>query len=100
MVTLLAGGATAGASWFWLFYLLIWASFLNLFDDDPSWWQKIGSDDSEEVQAEDHEEADDPVAVLRHRYAAGEINDAEFEARLDALLETPGSQAELETERI
>jgi uncharacterized membrane protein len=98
VTTLLAGGTTAGAAWFWLFYLLIWAAFLDLFDDGPSWWQKFG-DESEEIETESHEKADDPVAVLRHRYAAGEIDDTEFEARLDALLETPETQAELETER-
>lgn len=30
----------------------------------------------------------DPVATLKHRYAAGEIDEAEFERRLDRLLET------------
>ncbi|WP_066411871.1 SHOCT domain-containing protein [Halorubrum aethiopicum] len=31
---------------------------------------------------------DDPVATLRRRYATGEIDEAEFERRLDRLLET------------
>jgi uncharacterized membrane protein len=32
--------------------------------------------------------ADDPVATLRERYARGELTEAEFERRLDRLLET------------
>lgn len=88
----------AGASWFWLFYLVICASFLDLFDDDPSWWQRFGGD-SESVEAEEETTDEDAMEVLKRRYAAGEIDDGEFEARLDALLETPDSRAELETER-
>lgn len=99
VVALVAGGPVTGAAWFWLFYLIIWASFLDQFDDSASWWERFGVDDSEQADTDEDEEAADPVAVLRHRYAAGEIDDAEFEARLDALLETPGSQAELEMER-
>jgi hypothetical protein len=33
-------------------------------------------------------DADDPVATLRERYARGELTEAEFERRLDRLLET------------
>ena len=85
IAALVVGGLVAGAAWFWLFYLIIWVSFLDLFDDS-SWLEFFDKGESEEVETEGHEEADDPVAVLRHRYAAGEIDDAEFEARLDALL--------------
>lgn len=40
---------------------------------------------------------DDPVALLKHRYAAGELSDDEFERRLDRLLnadERGGASAE------
>ena len=39
------------------------------------------------------EDADDPVAVLRERYASGEIDETEFERRLERLLATEGGPA-------
>ncbi|MFC7177146.1 SHOCT domain-containing protein [Halosegnis marinus] len=41
----------------------------------------------------------DPVETLKRRYADGDIDDAEFDARLDRLLDTPDTLAELEAER-
>jgi len=38
----------------------------------------------------DADESDDALQRLRERYAAGEIGDAEFERRLERLLETEG----------
>lgn len=39
-------------------------------------------------EAEDEAQLDeDPVETLKHRYALGEIDDSEFEARLERLLE-------------
>jgi uncharacterized membrane protein len=38
----------------------------------------------------EREEADDALQRLRERYAAGEIDDVEFERRLERLLETEG----------
>lgn len=37
--------------------------------------------------ADETQRDQDPVETLKHRYALGEIDDAEFEARLDRLLE-------------
>jgi len=51
------------------------------------------------------DEPDDQVAALRERYTRGEIDEAEFERRLEALLETedldtaPGTSGEDVTER-
>lgn len=36
------------------------------------------------------ERTDDPIEMLRERYAAGELTDDEFQRRLDRLLETEG----------
>jgi uncharacterized membrane protein len=43
----------------------------------------------------DATDMDDPIATLRERYARGELTEAEFERRLDRLLdsETPGRSA-------
>jgi uncharacterized membrane protein len=43
---------------------------------------------------------DDPVERLRQRYANGEIDEVEFERRLDALLETEGTDAETARDRL
>ena len=45
-------------------------------------------DDFPFVESEGEEAAEDPLTTLRERYAAGEIDHAEFERRLDRLLET------------
>lgn len=47
-----------------------------LFDEDAT-----GDDD------------DDPLAILRERYARGELTEAEFERRVERLLETEGESA-------
>lgn len=42
----------------------------------------------------------DPVDRLRERYAEGDIDEAEFERRLDALLDTEDADAETARERL
>jgi hypothetical protein len=63
-----------------------------LFGDDEDvaeWWD----DDSPDVEREgDHErvpdDAADPLATLRERYARGELTDEQFERKVERLLET------------
>ncbi|WP_435145797.1 SHOCT domain-containing protein [Halobaculum sp. P14] len=55
---------------------------------------------SDAVGAERDAEAADPVERLRERYAAGDIDDVEFEQRLDTLLETEDADAETARERL
>ena len=45
-------------------------------------------------------ETEDPVERLRERYASGEIDDAEFERRLDALVETEDANPETARDRL
>jgi uncharacterized membrane protein len=47
----------------------------------------------------DPEDADDPVATLRERYARGDLTEAEFERRLDTLLETEGTEQPSDRDR-
>ena len=51
-----------------------------------------------ESEAADGESAAtrDPLATLRERYATGEIGEAEFERKLDRLLETEGLEGRVE----
>ena len=50
--------------------------------------------------AEVETDADDPLERLRERYAAGEIDEAEFERRLDALIETEDADPETARDRL
>lgn len=43
---------------------------------------------ADESESEETTDAEDPVATLRERYAAGEIDDVEFERRLEEILAT------------
>ena len=52
----------------------------------------------ESVRAE--QSADDPIDELRARYARGELNDAEFERRLERLLETEDAEVGGSKERV
>ena len=87
--------------------MILWTSFLDVFEEKEAFWQGVFDWGTESVAEERRERGDestaagdeDPIAVLKRRYAAGEIDDAEFEARIDALLETPDALAELEAER-
>jgi len=52
----------------------------------------------ESVRSE--QSADDPIDELRARYARGELDDAEFERRLERLLETEDAEATGSRERV
>ncbi len=71
-----------GYSWFWVVWV---AGFVSLVPITAILSEAIGEADSEEASPADEAGA---LEVLRERYAAGEIDDAEFERRLDALLGT------------
>lgn len=47
----------------------------------------------------DREDERDPVETLKERYAAGELSEAEFERRLDRLVEDPTDDGREETDR-
>ncbi|MFC4450966.1 SHOCT domain-containing protein [Halorussus aquaticus] len=56
--------------------------------------------DAEGVEVERETTPDDPVEQLRARYARGELTDAEFERRLERLLETEDVEAAGSRERV
>lgn len=71
-----------GYSWFWVVWVV---GFVSLVPITAIVSEAIADADSGEESPADEAEA---LEVLRERYAAGEIDDAEFERRLDALLGT------------
>jgi hypothetical protein len=101
-VALATGAATTDAFVFWIFYGIVWLTFLEQFEEKSEFWEKLfgGSTSDESLEADEETVPDeDPVTVLKRRYAEGAVDDEEFEARLDRLLETPDTLAELERER-
>ncbi|EJN60261.1 SHOCT domain-containing protein [Halogranum rubrum] len=90
--------------WFWVFYGFAWLLFFDLFDDDEVFWNLFNSDSESESEREREstvrdEPAEDPLTLLKRRYAEGRIDDDEFNERLDRLLETPDTLRVLEVER-
>ncbi|ADJ14537.1 SHOCT domain-containing protein [Halalkalicoccus jeotgali] len=65
-----------------------------------TWYLTQRVDSSRTVEDDPSER--DPVTTLQRRYAAGEMNDAEFEAALDRLIETNerADQAGVETREL
>jgi hypothetical protein len=61
--------------------------------------ERVGTDDSDE-RAEP--EPIDPVTTLQNRYAAGDLSEAEFESRLDQLIDANerANRADVETEEL
>jgi uncharacterized membrane protein len=95
--------SAATSFWFWIFYGLAWLTFLDLFDDDEAFWSLFRSESESEKESEPEPVAEvpgeDPLETLKRRYAEGEIDDDEFDERLDRLVGTPDTLKELETER-
>lgn len=63
--------------------------------------QRAGSaDDSDETRAE--RETSDPVTTLQERYAAGDLSESEFEAKLERLIDANerAERAGVETEEL
>jgi uncharacterized membrane protein len=69
----------AGQWWFWVVFVIGFAGVLPMVPTLTAWYESRSQSSTEES---------DPLDALRDRYARGEIDEAEFERRLDALLET------------
>jgi uncharacterized membrane protein len=73
----------AGWEWFWMIWVFGFAVLLpsvgivaeHVLDDDATAEESVASET-------------DPLQRLRERYATGELTDAEFERRVERLLET------------
>jgi len=76
-----AAGVVAVTGWLLLVPVLAILADHGGFDLIPGWGDR---------EADAEQAAADPVDRLRDRYAAGELDDVEFERRLERLLETEG----------
>lgn len=80
------GLLAAGQSFFWVAFPVGFGGGLPLAIGLARWY---GSDtEPNESTRQEHTETDAALADLRDRYARGELDDEEFEARVERLLET------------
>jgi len=96
IVAILTLGVGLGAlfldfGWFWMVFVLGWVVLTPLTalvfadDDERERWAETGREDADAVVPRDREDA---LELLRERYARGELDDVEFERRVERLLET------------
>jgi uncharacterized membrane protein len=74
------GLLAAGVDWFWVVFIVGFAGVLPL--------ASVLAKRYDRRSESDQSGADDALATLRTRYASGEISEAEFERRVERLLET------------
>ncbi|PSP49882.1 hypothetical protein BRC60_05910 [Halobacteriales archaeon QH_1_68_42] len=77
------------ADWslFWLVFVIGFVAVLPAATKLAEWYESR-STDVNETEPEDDDEQASALATLRDRYASGEIDEAEFERRVERLLET------------
>ncbi|WP_255198264.1 SHOCT domain-containing protein [Halorarius litoreus] len=76
-----------GQSWFWLVWVIGFAVVLPLVSI------AFGLDDDEDEPEPPRDEDAEALEELKRRYARGELDEDEFEARLERLLETEDVEA-------
>jgi uncharacterized membrane protein len=77
------GGLALGIGWAWVAFPVGYGGVLPL----AIGWAKSRAR-SESADGRSQHDRDDPLATLRERYARGEIDDVEFERRVERLVET------------
>lgn len=94
----------AGQSWwlpFMLFGYIVVVPIVAIISGDrdaiDEWWgEDEKRDERDGTEKKSSTAREDPLETLRSRYARGELTDAEFETKLDRLLETETLEAVVE----
>jgi Predicted membrane protein (DUF2078). len=93
----------AGWEWFWIVFIIGFAGVLPMVPTLAAWYKSKNKDEDRSSSTDER----DPLETLRDRYARGDIDEAELERRLDALLETEpdtetgtGTGTEIDTDRL
>ena len=93
LIMLVAFGLLAlDVAWFWIAFPVGFGGVLPAVIGLLRYYEATDTAD----QASDAEDA--PLETLKRRYAGGEIDEAEFERRLDSLLETESEPAAVDHE--
>lgn len=83
------GLLAAGVTWFWVAFPVGFGAVLPAAVAAA----REGGGDEDPGRGTETGDADAALATLRERYAAGDIDEATFEARLERLLETESVEA-------
>ncbi|WP_423745491.1 SHOCT domain-containing protein (plasmid) [Haladaptatus sp. SPP-AMP-3] len=73
--------------------VVLWPVYLSLIGNVESAGAYPDSSVSPSSSVGDSDDRDDPVEILKRKYAAGTVSESEFERRLETLLQTEGSPA-------
>jgi len=79
-------GLAVGFPWFWVAFPVGFGGLLPLAIAITKWWEKQQRTDTKNGMDESSPERE--LSIVREHYARGEIDEAEFEARLERLLNT------------
>ncbi|MFD1640644.1 SHOCT domain-containing protein [Halohasta litorea] len=86
VLTVAFGLLALGVPWFWVVFPVGFGGLLPVTMGVTKWYEHRQTDHPTSESTTTAEE--DALETLRNRYARGKIDEAEFERRLDALLET------------
>jgi len=86
-LTVAFGLLALGFESFWVAFPIGFGGLLPLSVGLANWYESRGERARDRASAPTGE-TDDALAVLRERYARGELDEAEFEAQVERLLET------------
>ncbi|WP_253737789.1 SHOCT domain-containing protein [Halohasta salina] len=77
-----------GVPWFWVVFPVGFGGLLPVALGVTKWYEQRQTDHRTPASESTTTAEEEALETLRNRYARGEIDEAEFEQRLEALLET------------
>ena len=88
ILTVAFGLLALGVPWFWVVFPVGFAGLLPVAMGVTKWYEQRQTDHHTSGSGSTTTAEEEALETLRNRYARGEIDETEFERRLEALLET------------
>ncbi|MEA1931005.1 MAG: SHOCT domain-containing protein [Euryarchaeota archaeon] len=88
VLTVAFGLLALGVPWFWVVFPVGFGGLLPVAMGVTKWYEQRQTDHHTPTLESTTTAEEEALETLRNRYARGEIDEAEFERRLEALLET------------